>query len=126
MAERACEHCGGSLEGRRANARFDKESCRKAAKRKPRPEPAAAPKSTVIADKLHAEFEQLGLLDSYEAQTALGIARQLDDKVVIGTAYVSLSKELDRRVDALRLKAVREDNPVTPLKASVQAKLRSA
>jgi len=61
---------------------------------------------------LHVELEQLGVEATYEGRVALGIARQLDRGAVAGAAYASLSRELDRRVDALRLKAERSDDRV--------------
>jgi len=71
---------------------------------------------THAAAKLDAEFTQLGVADLYEAEVAVGIARQLDSGVIAGAAYVSLSKELDRRVDALRLRAEKPDDPARAVK----------
>jgi hypothetical protein len=60
--------------------------------------------------------------DSYEGRVALGIAAQLDRGTVVGAAYASLSKELDRRVDALRLKAERPGDPVRRISEALAEK----
>lgn len=126
MAIRLCEFCGGSLEGRRGNARFDTEACRKAFKRRPAAAvasaPPAEPASTDVADALLKELTVLGLAETYEAAIAIKTARQLDNGTIVGTAFTSLSKELDRRVDALRLKAERPDDPVRAIRDSVADK----
>ena len=115
--------CRESLEGMHAKRRFCSDAHRKESKRKPAGRATPARKAgTVIADRLRVELEKLGVLDSYEAQTTLGIAEQLDAKIVQGAAYVSLSKELDRRVDALRLTAERPDSPVLLLQGRVAEK----
>src|SRR4051794_34999276 len=105
--------CPESLEGMHPARRFCSGAHPKEAKRKPAAKATSARKAgTAIADRLGAKFAELNVLETYEAQTALGIAEQLDAKIVQGAAYVSLSKELDRRVDALVLAAERPDNPV--------------
>lgn len=76
----------------------------------------AAPAVEAVGDALRVELEKLEVADSYEGQVALGIARQLDNGTVAGAAYASLSKELDRRVDALRLKAEKADDPTRVVK----------
>jgi hypothetical protein len=79
-----------------------------------------------VGEALRTELEALGVADTYEGRVALGIASQLDNGTVAGAAYASLSKELDRRVDALRLKAVRTDDPAVVVKdrfAEKRAKL---
>lgn len=115
--------CRVSLEGLHPKRRFCSDAHRKESKRKPATTATPQRKAgTVIADRLRVELEKLGVLDSYEAQTTLGIAEQLDAKIVQGAAYVSLSKELDRRVDALRLTAERPDSPVLVLQGRVAEK----
>lgn len=90
---------------------------------------AAEKASTEVADALGAELERIGLAGTYEGRVAMGIASQLDHGNVVGAAYASLSKELDRRVDALRLKAEMPDDPARVLRERVEGKrahLRSA
>src|SRR5689334_16079657 len=100
--DRVCDlkECDESLEGMHVARRFCSDAHRKEAKRKPSATPTRQG-GTAIADRLRTQLEELGVLDTYEAQTTLGIAEQLDAKIVQGAAYVSLSKELDRRVDVL-------------------------
>lgn len=115
--------CRESLEGMHVARRFCSDAHRKEAKRKPAAKAAPQRKAgTAIADRLQAKFSELKVLETYEAQTALGIAEQLDAKIVQGAAYVSLSKELDRRVDALVLSAERPDSPVLLLQGRVAEK----
>lgn len=65
-----------------------------------------------VQDALLLELTTLKVAHTYEGRVALGLARQLDDGSVRGAAYVALSKEVDRRVSALRLKADLPDDPV--------------
>lgn len=120
--ERPCDECGDRYEAKTRRSKFCSTACRVAASRSRHAEAARAdatgtvveppaPPSTKVADALRAELEQLQVADSYEGTIAIGIAKQLDSGHVVGAAYVSLSKELDRRVDALRLKAERPDDP---------------
>lgn len=105
--------CGSSVVGR-ADKRYASEACSKRARRATStvtPFPSDPP-STAVADALGKELQALGVIDTYEASTALGLARQLDSGQLVGAGYVSLSKELDRRVDALRLRAERSDDPL--------------
>jgi hypothetical protein len=128
-----CLRCGASLEGRSPAARFCGDTCRKAhsvatkkAVKAAAPEP---PVSTAVADALMAELQKLGVADTYEAAVAFGLATQLDAGSVRGAAYASLSKELDRRVDALRLKGVLPNDPGRAAEeslAAMRASLRSA
>lgn len=122
--QRVCDlaGCEVSLEGMHQSRRFCSDAHRKAAKRAPKTTVPTGRVSTEIADRYRQEFASLGVLDTGEAHVALGIAVQLDDKVVQGAAYVSLSKELDRRVDALRLKGVQKDDPLTTIQTRVEAK----
>lgn len=82
----------------------------------------ARPPCTKVSDALLLELQKLNLVDTYEGQIALGLAAQLDDGSVKGAAYVSLSKEVDRRVAALRLKAERPDDPVKLRSEAVDAR----
>lgn len=121
---RVCDcGCGESLEGLHHKRRFFADACRKASKRK---RPAAAeedlPPCTKVTDALDRELRKLGVADTYEGQVAMGLAAQLDDGSVRGAAYASLSKELDRRVDALRLKADVPDDPAREVAAAVADK----
>ncbi len=61
--------------------------------------------STTVQALLSSELMRLGVADSYEGAVVLGLAAQLDGGLVLGTAYVSLSRELDRRVEDLRRRA---------------------
>lgn len=123
MASAACDHCGKPFPPR-AGKRFCGETCRAAAfKARQRGQRAGeTPKSTDVADALSVELEQLEMAASYEGRVAVGIAQQLDNGTVVGAAYASLSKELDRRVDALRLKAERADDPAKVIRDRLEAK----
>lgn len=115
--------CGASLEGLDKRRRFFSDACRKASKRRgPVEEPAPAVVCTKVSDALLLELTELRMVDRVEAQIALGLARQLDDGSVRGAAYVSLSKEVDRRLDALRLKAELPDDPARAAEEAVAAK----
>lgn len=135
MQQRACDFCGGMYTPKTERSRFCTDNHRAENgkyKRAGKPVPAAtrhaqsqAPKperNTQIADRLTRELTELGVFDQYEAAVVVGLARQLDSGVVTGAAYVSLSKEVDRRVDALRLKAVRPDDPVRQILTAVEDK----
>lgn len=87
--------------------------------------PAAVPAaecapSTEVADALGQELQRLGVAHLYEARIALRLAGQLDDGSQRGAGFVSMSKELDRRVDALRLKSPAPDDPGVAITAAVQ------
>lgn len=129
--QRACDFCGETYEAKTKTSRFCEVKCRVAnheAKKAGKPVPAAAkPKrepqrSTDVADRLERELTELGVIDQYEAAIVIGMAKQLDSGVMVGTAYVSLSKEVDRRVDALRLKAERPDDPTRLIRERVVEK----
>lgn len=90
--------------------------------RKPAAAVLVAPACTEVADALGRELAALGLADHYEARIAVQLAGQLDDGSVRGAGFVSLSKELDRRVEALRLKAERPDDPTKRVHAAVEEK----
>lgn len=134
MDTRACDYCGVTYQPKTERSRFCKPDHRAAnskAKKAGRPVPAAkqaatqqggSARNTDIADRLARELTELGVADKYEAAVVVGLARQLDSGVVTGAAYVSLSKEVDRRVDALRLKAVRPDDPVRLILTAVEEK----
>ena len=116
--------CGAEVVGR-ADKRWCSEVCRK---RAGRAGPATvtqlptSPPSTAVADALRRELVELGVAQTYEARTALGLAEQLDSGRLVGAGYVSLSRELDRRVDSLRLRAVRPDDPARLLREALEAK----
>lgn len=123
MAKRLCKcGCGESLDGLDKRRQFLNDTHRKRVGRGSKPSLPTVPVSTEIADRLRREFDLLTVLDTYEAQTALGIAVQLDSGGIVGAAFVSLSKELDRRVDALRLKVPMPNDPVQRLRDEVEEK----
>jgi hypothetical protein len=126
--ERACDLCGTVYEAKRATSRFCRPAHRKAwatgarptTELPPPPAPAdQTPPVPKVSEQLARELDKLKVLDTYEAAIALGLAKQLDSNVITGTAYTSLSKELDRRVDALRLKAERPDDPVALIRGQL-------
>lgn len=123
--QRECDLCGTTYEAKRTTSRFHDPKCRVAWAKGKRP--TASPQSTPendesenIAPALREEFAALGVLSVYEARTALKLARQLDSGAIVGAAFTSLSKELDRRVDALRLKAERPDDPIAKIRGDLQ------
>lgn len=120
--------CGHPLVGR-ADKQYATEACRKRLARRtagPRPADATdAAESSGIADALRAELIELGVVSTFEAVTALRLAAQLDSGAYMGAQFVSLSKELDRRVEVLRLRGERPDDPVTAVRRQLEAhKLR--
>lgn len=131
---RACDKCGDEYEAKTARSRFCDVNCRTAFHKaekagvvqqlppSPGAGPTGPPDDELIAPALRAEFDELGVLGLYEARTALRLARQLDSGVIVGAPFTSLSKELDRRVDALRLKAVRPDDPAAAVKERLAGK----
>lgn len=132
--QRACDLCGEVYEAKRATSRFHAPKCRTAwakgarPRAKPAPAPAAPaaaaekPEYPKAAEMLARELNDLGVLESFEAAAVLILARQLDSGVIVGAAAVSLSKEIDRRADALRLKADLPDDPVQKLVGAVEDK----
>lgn len=127
MAKRLCKcGCGESLEGLDKRRQFLNDTHRKQVGRGIAPgaksEQLTGPVSTEIADRYRQEFSDLGVLNTGEAQIVLGMCVQLDAGDIRGSAYVSLSKEVDRRVDALRLRGDRPDSKVSQLRESVVEK----
>ena len=120
--QRTCPVDGTTLEAFDRRRVYCSDACRKQAKRKPQPKIPEIPPSTAVEDALRVELDMLAVTGTYEGNIALGIARQLDSGAAVGTAYVSLSKELDRKVDALRLKVERPDNPLALIGAAVAEK----
>jgi hypothetical protein len=114
--------CGLPVTGR-ADKKYAAEACSKRARRRAASEPAVpvVPPSTTIADALREELVELGVIRKAEAAIALQLARQLDAGSIVGSQYVSLSKELDRRVDALRLMGERPDDPVSAIRRRFEA-----
>lgn len=133
---RRCDECGEPYEAKRARSRFCGVNCRNAYGRRPAEQRAAAgppagsiaaglplvARSTTIADRLQAELEKLGVGGRYEAGIVVGLAEQLDQRAVTGAAYVSLSKEVDRRVEALRMAAERPDDPAVAIQHRLEQK----
>lgn len=129
--QRPCDFCGDIYEAVRKNSRFCQVKHRVAfheyaktgkavpAEREAKP---SVPQSTDVADRLERELRELGVFDHYEAGVVLLMAQQLDSRQHSGAAFVSLSKEVDRRVDALRLKAERPDDPVRLILTAVEDK----
>lgn len=136
--QRACDSCGDPYEAQTKRSRFCSDRCRVAQHYAKKSGKTPAPTATLstaacpsvagsaddekIAPALRGEFEKLGVLGMYEARTALGLARQLDSGTIVGAPYTSLSKELDRRVDALRIKAEKPDDPAAAVKGRLQEK----
>lgn len=133
--QRPCDFCGKAYEAKLPTSRFCGTNCRVKNKRTPeravtagRPvTPTAAAKplpmaSTKVSEALEQELRGLGVADTYEAAVALGLARQLDSGAIVGAAYVSLSKEIDRRVDLLRLRAELPDDPARDMRERLEAK----
>lgn len=117
--ERSCVRCGGSFEAQRSTAKYCSSSCRARASTHPAPAAPAPAVSTAVLDALAVELTGLGVAGTYEGVVALGIARQLDNGSVSGTAYTSLSKELDRRVADLRRRAPRAEDRTQAAQAAV-------
>jgi hypothetical protein len=132
--QRACDLCGDTYEAKRSTSRFCKPAHRTAWARGSRPAtelPASPPSGTPegdlpqypkAAEMLARELDRLGVLESFEAAAVLILARQLDSGVIVGAAAVSLSKEIDRRADALRLKADLPNDPVKAILGKVEDK----
>lgn len=129
--ERTCDFCGDLYEPKTKASRFCKDQHRVSfhkANKAGRVIPAeaatapAVPAKTDVADRLKRELVTLGVFEQYEAAVVVQMAEQLDSGKIVGTAYVSLSKEVDRRVDALRLKAVRQDDPAQQVLGRVEEK----
>lgn len=122
--ERACDECGDTYEAKTKRSRFCDVNCRKAYHRRPDAQPeqttpkAKEPRSSTapvlngVHDRLTRKLTSLGVIDDWEAGIVLGLAKQLDSGAIVGSQYVSLSKEIDRRVDKLELAAERPDDPV--------------
>ena len=131
MAERSCAHCGGDIRTTDRRARFCGPTCKSAAHKarvkaaaagaKPDGEPTKPP-SDKVQGPLGRELIELGVADTYEGAVALGLAAQLDGGTVMGTAYVSLSKELDRRVEELRRRAPAKDDATSATRDAVAEK----
>jgi hypothetical protein len=115
--------CGTFLTGR-SDKKYATGACSKRARRQSAAEAPASslPPATDIADALRSELIDLGLVRTPEAMIALGLAAQLDGGRVIGSQFVSLSRELDRRVDALRLRGERPDDPAVLIQRRLEAK----
>lgn len=128
--QRACDLCGLAYEAKRATSRFCSPKHRTAWAKGRRPTSPIVPPPLVrdtlswpkVSESLARELAELGVLDTYEAAIALGTAKQLDSGVIVGAAYTSLSKELDRRVDALRLRGERLDDPARAIQARLEQK----
>ena len=130
--QRACDLCQTQYEAKHVSSRFCAGKCRTAWKRGKRPTAtalAAAPAQSAIplasakvSTALEHELAALGVDDTYEAAVALGLARQLDSGAIIGAAYVSLSKEIDRRIDMLRLRAELPHDPARDVRERLEAK----
>lgn len=129
--------CGRVFEASRASAKTCSDACRQRLRRNPAAAAAAAAAGsaevpppapvTAVHDALYRELHELGVAESYEGVVTLGIARQLDNGSVSGTAYTSLSKELDRRVADLRRRAPRAEDKTQQAQAAVaERRLRLA
>jgi hypothetical protein len=135
--QRPCDFCGETYEAKTAKSRFCKPDHRvqhhkytKQGKALPAvaAQQPATPPNTDVADRVMRELEELDLMGRYEAAVVIGVAKQLDSGAVSGTAYVSLSKEVDRRMEVLRLSVVPADDPTKVIQERVaekQAHLRA-
>lgn len=127
--QRACDSCRDPYEAKTARSRFCSTACRMAASRaraagsgSSEPVDLPPPPTPAVGAKLAAEFQQLGVADTYEAGMALWLAGQLDSGTITGTAGVSMSKELDRRVDILRLRAELPHDPAREIRERLEGK----
>ena len=138
--DRSCEVCGASYAAKRATAKYCSPKCRKrAADRREaeraaeraassqvsasdqrRPEP-----STEFADRIAAELEAAGRLDTVPGRQALLLARRLEDpETSFGSAAASLSKEL-REVMAEAMAGVAQaGDPVDAIRDGIRDDLR--
>lgn len=138
--ERPCDSCGDPYEAKTKRSRFCSTRCRVSKHEEDKRaavagvEPTKAPRSSTgpvlngVHDRLTRKLTTLGVIDDWEAGVVLGLAKQLDSGAIVGSQYVSLSKEIDRRVDKLELAAVRPDDPVRRVASAVeekQARLRA-
>lgn len=105
--DRTCPVCGTEFVAKRAASVYCKPACKKrafdqrAAQRaeQAKPQVSTSPKrperSTDLTDRITAELEGAGRLDSVAGQQALLLARRLEDPdTSFGSAAASLSKEL--------------------------------
>lgn len=127
--QRSCDDCGETYEAKRPTSKYCRDTCRKRSSRKPKPateSSAQAAKDSVVTPPVTPPLlellAELGLAETYEGAITLGLAAQLDGGAIVGTQYVSLSKEVDRRVAELRKMAVVEHDPVAAAQAAVEEK----
>lgn len=109
---RACDACGGSLEGRRSDARFCSDRCKDRIKKRLQrgsvvPMPARAhggDEESPLVRSLLAELEAAGRLDTTDGQHAVLLTRRLvAAERDTGSAVASLSKEARAaRLEALK------------------------
>lgn len=109
---RACEGCGGSLEGKRRDARTCSPRCKeRLMKRQQRgtvvelpPAAAAVDAEPPLVAKLMRELDAAGRLDTTDGEHAVFLARRLvAAQMDTGSAVASLSKELrTARAEALK------------------------
>jgi hypothetical protein len=93
--------CGKVFHAARANARFCSDKCRKRTKRSgadvvdlPPRDAGEMPKLGPISSAAVRELAEVGRLETALGQTALALARRLDNGLMeTGSAYASLSKE---------------------------------
>lgn len=127
--QRECDLCGKPYEAKRANSRFCEPKHRTAwakgvrpAAQLPSTDASSTPPKPDVGAKLAAEFRTLGVEGTYEAGMALWLAGQLDTGTITGTAGVAMSRELDRRVDALRLRAELPNDPARDIRERLEDK----
>lgn len=126
--DRTCEVCGGQYVAKRATAKYCSGACRKRAADRREAErvgqraassQVSAPKdprpalSTDLVDRVTADLEAAGRLDSVAGRQALLLARRLEDpETSFGSAAASLSRELREVLAEAMAGVALADDPV--------------
>lgn len=126
--ERTCEACGAAYTPKRATSKYCSPKCRKraadrreaersaaraASSQVSAPAPERSKPSTEFVDRITAELDAAGRLDTVAGRQALLLARRLEDpETSFGSAAASLSRELREVMAEAMAGVAMADDPV--------------
>ena len=129
-AERECAYCGKTFKPKRANAIYDSDACRAAARRKRRKTGRQTAKNTendrkptkndeqsdetvdkTLKNVITRQIAQYGLSDHWRAAEAIALADSMD-KPDTGAAKAALSRQLTALMEKLEALSKKHDDAV--------------
>ena len=127
--KRPCDSCSRAYEALRPWSRFCGPTCRSRASRvapwAPHVLPPPAPGGGRLVRAVLAELEEAGRLESALSQTALTLARRIEESRDTGSAMASLNRELRVTLEAAVAGARVPASPMTQMRDDLAERRRT-